>query len=263
VDGAWQEGFSLLPGDILVEPPDSGREFHRPFLVPGGDVLWLSDDDRALVDSSGTVVFEPDLPEGAVITNVLFGNTYVPGEEDQGPRLVEWHSAGGTVICFVGVYSPDGTLATAMGAPAIARVPTCGQLEVTGPPDVDVRGAFGAIAALAVGGAVANRFPSTIVFGADPVVAALDQGPFTAMEGRNRLIAMRGVTLRVASDDGCVNVRAGPAIDAEVLACYADRVLLGGLGPSEMADGFTWLSVTAVDGQTGWVAEEFIERLGP
>ena len=262
-DGAWQESFTLLPGDIAVDPPDTGREFQRPFLLPGGTVLWLSADHRALVNNAGDSAFSPDLPERAVITNVLFGDAYIPGTEDQGPRLVEWHFEDGAMACFVGVYGPDGTLATAMGAPAIARVPECGHLEVTGPPDVDVRGAFGSVVALAVGGAVTNRFPAAILFGPDPVVAVLDQGPFTANEGRNRLIARRGANLRVASDDGCVNVRAGPTITAEVLACYADGVLLGGLGPSEAADVFTWLSVATIDGQTGWIAEQFVERIGP
>ena len=55
----------------------------------------------------------------------------------------------------------------------------------------------------------------------------------------------------------CLNVRQFPALTAQVLGCYADRVILP-LGGAEPSGG--WIPVHTPDGRQGWAAAEFLEQ---
>lgn len=69
---------------------------------------------------------------------------------------------------------------------------------------------------------------------------------------------LRRQVAKVVTGTGCLNVRAQPSMSSEVVACYADSVLLWHYGEEEEAEGQTWLRVSVPDGRTGWAATSFL-----
>ena len=90
-------------------------------------------------------------------------------------------------------------------------------------------------------------------------------GPLIGAEysqDRNQLLlAVRGAVARVATDDGqCLNVREEPGLEAGIVRCFANGVLLRDLGITRDEGGISWLQVgTPTDG-IGWASTEFMER---
>ncbi len=97
------------------------------------------------------------------------------------------------------------------------------------------------------------------------------EGPFASFTsdaepdlllGRNWWLAsIPGPFARVASGEECLNVRAAPALIAEVRGCWADGVLFRTEGRTEFLDGREWVEVTPPSGEPGWAAAEFLEYL--
>jgi uncharacterized protein YraI len=61
----------------------------------------------------------------------------------------------------------------------------------------------------------------------------------------------------VATDGGCLNVRAEPSTSAAVIACYVEGVLLG--VRTEVAAPAGWTAVKTPLGEAGWAASEYLE----
>lgn len=69
-----------------------------------------------------------------------------------------------------------------------------------------------------------------------------------------------GPFARVVSGEDCLNVRVGPSVDAQVLGCYRDGVLLPLRGQSQQTvAGVEWRAVTTPDERAGWASAEFLE----
>jgi hypothetical protein len=85
--------------------------------------------------------------------------------------------------------------------------------------------------------------------------------PITASPTAPALAIEEGATV-VVNDDN-VNLRAGPAIDAPIIALLARGTELIVIGPAETGDGFVWWPVRDPSSrQIGFVRAEFLFRLG-
>ena len=69
----------------------------------------------------------------------------------------------------------------------------------------------------------------------------------------------RGPFLRVSLPDGCKNVRAEPGLDAAILDCAAEGVLLRDLGDQAEHGGRTWHNVRTPAGIEGWSSSRYLE----
>ena len=113
--------------------------------------------------------------------------------------------------------------------------------------------------------------PAGTYSGALPGVLDLDSGtmrpissPFAKVEFQqehSRIEAtVRGPFARVVNTGGCLNVRAEPSLDAGIVGCAADNVLLLDTGETERSGGVTWLRVVGPLGLEGWASTKFLER---
>lgn len=106
--------------------------------------------------------------------------------------------------------------------------------------------------------------PALIDFGAGTITPLEIDGLLFESEtyrGRNTVIAAaEGRWVEVAGGDECVRLRARPALDGEVIGCYADGVLFDGGEETTEADGVTWAYYRAPDGLEGWASTEFLNR---
>lgn len=64
--------------------------------------------------------------------------------------------------------------------------------------------------------------------------------------------------VRVTATSG-VNCRSGPGLNYKVLRAYPYDTYLYIIGFSESADGYIWYPIMDRDGNTGWVAGEYVE----
>jgi hypothetical protein len=74
------------------------------------------------------------------------------------------------------------------------------------------------------------------------------------------LIVQQGPFLRVNTPGECVNIRKSAGIDAPIVDCAADGVLLFDREDSWERDGVTWLAVRTPAGDLGWASAEFLSR---
>ncbi len=92
-----------------------------------------------------------------------------------------------------------------------------------------------------------------------PVLSPFSKAEF--QQGRSRIVAtVRGPFARVVNTGGCLNVRAEPSLDAEIVGCVADGVILLDTAETEQAGDVTWLRVVAPLGFEGWASTAFLER---
>lgn len=71
---------------------------------------------------------------------------------------------------------------------------------------------------------------------------------------------MKGPFARVAGAGDCLNVRAAPDQNADVLACMAGGVLLRDLGEMRAAGVATWTRVATPAGAEGWANAAYLEQ---
>ena len=69
----------------------------------------------------------------------------------------------------------------------------------------------------------------------------------------------QGPFLRVSLPGDCKNVRAEPGLDAEILDCAAEGVLLRDLGEQAEHGGRTWLKVRTPAGIEGWSSSRYLQ----
>ena len=73
-------------------------------------------------------------------------------------------------------------------------------------------------------------------------------------------LVLQGPFLRVVDvGEDCLPLRANPALDAEELACAAERVLLQDQGDVVTDEGVTWHRVRTPAGTDGWADDQFLE----
>jgi hypothetical protein len=84
------------------------------------------------------------------------------------------------------------------------------------------------------------------------------EAPFRG--GRNFILAVtHGPFARVVSPGDCLNIRGDAALDAPVLTCAADGVLLQDTRVTRAGDGRSWRSVVSLAGIEGWADLQYLE----
>ena len=255
VSGPFQAGtqaappFRVLPqGRPLTPPP--GASAGRPISLPGGDLLWRTEDGRRVVRGDGGGFLDLNLGDRGWIGDLVPDAT--------GERFaVSWGDGGRQ---YVGVVGRDGRLITTLssGENTYAAVGawlsstllvgnvTVSQPQLRTAAPQPFSGLLPAIFDLQAGRV-------------SPIPIPFLDSPFR--NGRNRIQAtLRGPFARVASPGDCLNVRAEPGAAAKVVTCAADGVLLRDTGETREQGGATWLRVVTPSGQEGWASAAYLER---
>jgi hypothetical protein len=81
-------------------------------------------------------------------------------------------------------------------------------------------------------------------------------------QSRNSVLhAIEGSFLRVdTGNSDCLNVREEPSLDAPVVACHVNGVLLADLGESAESEGDSWQKVATPMGEQAWASAQFLQR---
>jgi hypothetical protein len=103
--------------------------------------------------------------------------------------------------------------------------------------------------------------PPTLAAGGSPVAGASPSpGAGTVISpGASPSPAAPGVRLKVANTDGQgANMRQRPSTTSPVLRTLPDGTVVEAIGGEQQAEGRGWRNVRDQNGQTGWVASEFL-----
>jgi hypothetical protein len=103
--------------------------------------------------------------------------------------------------------------------------------------------------------------------GITPALLDLQSGTMSPIQeirddliGAIPIIATVGPFLRVRTPGDCLNIRATAGLEAPVITCAADGVLLVDREDSWERDGMTWLAVRTLSSDAGWGSAEFLVR---
>ena len=239
--------FTVYPGGERVRPPWAGGS---PITLQDRKLIWQQRTDPNLLRrGDGSAFMSLGLPNDTTLLDFVQSPF-----NDQ--IAVLWTVSQQTII---GLVDSEGQLTQSINfrdrMVAVGGWLTAGQLIVTAdfPKDQLETQAVEPYA------------------GALPGVLDLDSGnmqpissPFAEAEfqqGRSELVAtVRGPFARVVNTGGCLNLRAEPTLDAEILRCLADNVLLLDTGETARGADVTWLRVVAPLGLEGWASTAFLKR---
>ena len=239
--------FTVYPGGERVRPPWAGGS---PITLQDRKLIWQQRTDPNLLRrGDGSAFMSLGLPNDTTLLDFVQSPF-----NDQ--IAVLWTVSQQTII---GLVDSEGQLTQSINfrdrMVAVGGWLTAGQLIVTAdfPKDQLETQAVEPYA------------------GALPGVLDLDSGnmqpissPFAEAEfqqGRSRIVAtVRGPFARVVNTGGCLNLRAEPTLDAEILRCLADNVLLLDTGETARGADVTWLRVVAPLGLEGWASTAFLKR---
>ena len=239
--------FTVYPGGERVRPPWAGG---GPITLQDRKLIWQQRTDPNLLRrGDGSAFMSLGLPNDTTLLDFVQSPF-----NDQ--IAVLWTVSQQTII---GLVDSEGQLTQSINfrdrMVAVGGWLTAGQLIVTA-------------------GFPKDRLETQVVepyAGALPGVLDLDSGnmqpissPFAEAEfqqGRSEVVAtVRGPFARVVNTGGCLNLRAEPTLDAEILRCLADNVLLLDTGETARGADVTWLRVVAPLGLEGWASTAFLER---
>ena len=239
--------FTVYPGGERVRPPWAGGS---PITLQDRKLIWQQRTDPNLLRrGDGSAFMSLGLPNDTTLLDFVQSPF-----NDQ--IAVLWTVSQQTII---GLVDSEGQLTQSINfrdrMVAVGGWLTAGQLIVTAdfPKDQLETQAVEPYA------------------GALPGVLDLDSGnmqpissPFAEAEfqqGRSEVVAtVRGPFARVVNTGGCLNLRAEPTLDAEILRCLADNVLLLDTGETARGADVTWLRVVAPLGLEGWASTAFLKR---
>ena len=239
--------FTVYPGGERVRPPWAGG---GPITLQDRKLIWQQRTDPNLLRrGDGSAFVSLGLPNDTTLLDFVQSPF-----NDQ--ITVLWTVSQQTII---GLVDSEGQLTQSINfrdrMVAVGGWLTAGQLIVTADFPKDQL-----------------ETPAVEPYaGALPGVLDLDSGnmqpissPFAEAEfqqGRSEVVAtVRGPFARVVNTGGCLNLRAEPTLDAEILRCLADNVLLLDTGETARGADVTWLRVVAPLGLEGWASTAFLER---
>jgi hypothetical protein len=246
-DRAQSGRYAVYPsGAEIVRPPLSAPTT-EPFALSASELRWLSADSRALVREDGSVSYILDqdgaagLAKGARIERALLFDdatlflSIAPAEGTDGDRYLaltapnDWRIRSLVLQRFSlgGALNPSTLIGNVtLPAPSYAFLPALVDIETDSIRPI--RDPFGTEAAFK---------------GGRNLVLALARGPFA----------------RVVSPGDCLNIRGDATLDAPVLACAADGVLLQDTRADRAAGGRSWRRVVTPAGIEGWADVKFLE----
>ena len=228
----------VYPGGERVRPPWAGG---RPIPLRDRKLIWQQrSDPSTLRRGDGSVFMTLDIPSDATLLDFIESPF-----DDQ--IAVLWTVSQQTII---GLANSEGEISQSINfgnkMVSVGGWLTAGRLVVTAEFPKDQL----------------ETPPAGPYAGALPGVLDLDSGtmrpissPFSKVEfqqGHSRIEAtVRGPFARVVNTGGCLNLRAEPSLDAEIVGCLSDNVLLLDTGETARGGDVTWLRVVAPLGLEG------------
>jgi hypothetical protein len=248
-DPAQRHYITYPSGAEIVRPP-LAHPTAEPFALSPAELRWLSADGRALISEDASVSYILDQDGGAGLAKdarieraLLFDDdaslflTIVPGDGTAGDRYLALTAPNDWRVRLLLVWSGGFYLGAALGPSTVI-----GNVTLPAP-------SYAFLPALIDTEAFTIR-PIREPFGTE--------APFES--GRNFIRALaHGPFARVVSPGDCLNIREDAALDASVLACAADGVLLQDTRVTRAADGRSWRSVITPAGVAGWADLQFLE----
>lgn len=230
--------YALFPSMERVQPPSDG---YYPLFTVGDDIVWQS-----YSEGSGRLVWTGGSTFADLGSRVsLFaGAAYAPGEIiplvwDRHLSLV--HS-GGVVDETVPL---DRTLYTALLLDEHTVLTSVG--ESLSDFGIDVENTY------------VGQVPGIIDLDTREMFVVSEHLRNGVRSTRDMLVAVqRGPFARVVNTGSCLNVREFASLDAPILTCAADNVLLR-IGLLSEIDGEQWFSVHTPSGIDGWASAEYLE----
>jgi hypothetical protein len=249
--------FYELDGVAFASPPEA-----QVPVALGDRILWVTD-DRGVVNSDGSLFFEPPAGGRANYRPVTAERYTV----HDGPALVFW-----MIPMAAPGERPEGYLdrwgiaqvVSTDSATVIRRWEIDGYLWRIGWWSYkDDRAAI----TLHVEGepSILSPYPALVDLSAgtyNMIMAPFSTSqPGVSSLGRSVVHAVQtGPFARVTGTNSCLRVRAAPSLSGEVLACMADGVLLTDMEDTVDADGQTWARVMTPNGVQGWASTGYLER---
>ena len=239
--------FTVYPGGERVRPPWAGG---RPIPLRDRKLIWQQrSDPRTLRRGDGSAFMSLALPSDATLLDYLQSPF-----EDQ--IALHWTEAQQTII---GLANSEGQITQSInfgdGMVAVGGWIAAGQLIViadfpkgrlASPPAETYRGALPGVLDLESG-----RLR--------PISSPFADARF--QRGRSQVVAtVMGPFARVVNTGGCLNLRAEPSLDAEIVGCLADNVLLPDTDETARSGDVTWLRIVAPLGLEGWASTVYLER---
>ena len=239
--------FTVYPGGEMVSPPWAGG---KPITLQDRRLIWQQrTDPSALRRGDGSAYMSLALPSDAILLDFI--------ESPFNDQIaLSWTASQQTIV---GLANSEGQIT---------------QLINFGDKMVSVGGWLTAGQLIVTADFAEDRLESPAAetyAGSLPGVLDLDSGgsqpissPFAEAEfqqGRSEVVAtVRGPFARVVNTGGCLNLRAEPTLDAEIVGCLADNVLLLDTGEAARGADVTWLRVVAPLGLEGWASTAFLKR---
>jgi DNA-binding CsgD family transcriptional regulator len=250
--------YTLQPAGTPVEPPAGVAAGTFPLVTSYGDVFWDAGDGR-FIDGAGQTVLK--LPPGSGLAGVY-------GDPKSG-FVVDWWTDRDTPDARHHLSSYEGNAPLAEAA--VKTFDLAGAYE-PGFWDTKAGLLYGSVE-IGPAGVTATPLnfglvPATLDFATGtmyPIPSPFTNGTSALPNVRNYVVALqRGPFARVTGTGSCLNLRAEPAEDAQVLTCLADGVLLLDVAPASHLITATpappWAEVIAPGGVHGFVNGEFVER---
>ena len=244
--------YLFYPSGAPLTPPQPG--WYPEFV--GEDVLLWRRQDGTWLRKDGSAYLPGALGSAGLSSYVVA--TYADGD----PQLVSFYLSDAGYLLEL---NRDGEIVTAYEFPGYAtmRVPLRPQIYL-GNSWVEA-----SLLEDPVPSFFAYSLPAVIDLAAGSIGPIA--GPFLEpplLNGRNNIVAVqRGSLLRVVNTGSCLNVREAPDINAAVLDCMVDGVLLVlGIGNEAYpggvfeVNGETWLSVITPAGIQGFARAQYLER---
>ena len=252
--------YVILPGGDLLTPPGGNMGAANPVVLPNGDVGWRTWDDGNLLRGDGSQWLGNWADPRQIALDLpftLLGHGYsraiVPA------RAVSPSGPGSNLLV---VLDSEGSLDEAYSVSSYVTVTSW----------LDLRAGVGNVSEQVSSDsspAFTGNLPALIDFTTaliNPIPNPFIGEPFVG--GRNDVIAVqRGSFARVVNTDNtCLNIHSAPRLDAPILDCSAEGVLLVlGIGTGDYpnvvdVDGTPWLSVITPTGADGFASTQYLER---
>ena len=255
-------------GTVLERPPNIPADAYA--VIPNGlSVVWRTEKGEYF-DQAGGPLFGPMFAEQyapqIVVAVPEYQQTYLTWSERAARK--RWTEAPS--YTYVARIDRDGQMREAYALPG-DTLWIQGEFRRAGdvPPALFGRFRFGSEG----GGSGANTSFGAVLDLATAKVHPLAE--LTAGAGGAQFVYVQGLvqlrspeqgaqtgSLRVTGTSDCLNVREKPTLDAKVVGCYPDGVLLAQADQQQNfagSNGITWSLVLTPDGRFGYASTEFLK----
>ena len=233
--------FAILDEAVVLGKFYDGRQLGRSFEQPAGTPVDtpVLDDGRPVASVDGRLVWQTDdgkllFDDGTPATGLRVNKIIMSIQDHPGTERLQYITAAPDAAQDTRLFTRRGFWsAVPVGSSTIIAAANVGKPFRPELVLIDLSSGLAQVIELPYDDLLAIRGPLTLI-----------RGPFARV---------------IAGEGSCLNVRERPAIDAPILDCAADSVLLRRTGAPEPHNGTNWLPVTTPAGTEGWASTAFLE----